>query len=1361
MAKISTYQEDSSITGDDILLGSSSEGSFNGNTTYSTRNFKLSELASFFNLYDPDSGVGGSDLIALTNRVVVLENAGYLTEHPNITAGNSVDNSGQFFIQDITLDSNGHILSITSAEASGGGGGVTTETDPIYSASPAAGISSSNITSWNTAYGWGDHGTEGYLTTETDPTVPTHVKNITVTEVANWNTAYGWGDHSTQGYITSFTESDPTVASHVKNIAQSDITEWNSAYDNSIVSMSVTGTSTKTITLNQQDGGTVTASFTDISETGSGGITDTNDFVTSASLSSGTLTLGIPNQTSVTVSGFSELSSFSATNNSTATGDGSLAYNSNTGEFTYTPADFSGDFLSLNGGTINGDLTVTGIINVNSATGTSNFINDVSVDGNLSVDGTLTVGTITADVRGDVYSIVGATASTKVLESGSGSTPTAYFIGDLTTGDGAANMVFDTSLSMFRNHDVKIGDYNNSQGGGAENLDLYLGATSSIFFGSGTNQKEISATVISNLNFAIFSTITGVSIPNGVLTLRTKGADENEPGYSNYTVDLQTYFDGRYVELAGDTMTGMLQFNSENIGVQGDIYSDSGSKILQNGSSSQTAYLVGNLAGDIIESDLTTVVFDSSEGAFKKDIYLEEGSNYYDIILGYANGAVHFTNSYNPGSQTAPIESLTASKISIWDSNVITSTYYDLVNYDSNTQTGDIQLRIVKDNDPNNYITTSNNITGGTYINITSSENPGTESDGHDSNDPIVLDVNTTALDLLYVDIDGDTMSGMLQFSGPNGLAGNIYGDNLQTIILNNGTTSGSTYQEDSWFRGDLYHQGGALELSIGDTSNGPVFQRGLDITTDLDVGGDLDLTQNSNIVFDRGANQVSINKSDLSSIKNNVVENIKFEKVSNVEEIRLVIDNPTTTNLNSQTTIKAGAYINITADSNTPANPIITVDTGTNGLIAKSELSNFGVTSLTADGTVLNGAIEIIASNGLSVSGDGTDNEISIAAVDATTALKGVVLLADDNTANTGTDTTTAVTPASLAYTLSEQVTTPGISSVLAQDNDSSTEINLVGSQSTNGMFLVRRNDITGDNLIATFDTFGGSGHIRIGSDGSNNDNAITYGYLGMSATGNLFLSNNSSTSGGILIDSSDNVGIGAINNSYKFNVNGAARFSNTLLVENLASLQQGVNISNGTFQVASTTGNTTISGTLGVTNTTTLGTANISTIAVSTSSTFQGTATLETDLLPDATASNREIGASSAKFNKVHTTNLNDTPTVNLVNKTQSTTFVDGSTYKNVTAADFILASDVNLKENIIPLADRKIDVDFKEYNFKGSKRTRFGVIAQDIEEKHPEFVHTREGGDKTVSYIDLLVAKVHELENRIKELESASTR
>ena len=43
-------------------------------------------------------------------------------------------------------------------------GFLTSESDPVYSAAPAAGITSTNITNWNAAHGWGDHSTQGYLT---------------------------------------------------------------------------------------------------------------------------------------------------------------------------------------------------------------------------------------------------------------------------------------------------------------------------------------------------------------------------------------------------------------------------------------------------------------------------------------------------------------------------------------------------------------------------------------------------------------------------------------------------------------------------------------------------------------------------------------------------------------------------------------------------------------------------------------------------------------------------------------------------------------------------------------------------------------------------------------------------------------------------------------------------------------------------------------------------------------------------------------------------------------------------------------------------------------------------------------------
>lgn len=107
-----------------------------------------------------------------------------------------------------------------------------------------------NNTNWDTAYGWGDHSLEGYLTslgwastdtfTGTYPIVwnasntpytaswlnvngatdTLHSVNFaasgTVTasggNSGNWNTAYSWGDHSTQGYLTTYTDTTYSTA---------------------------------------------------------------------------------------------------------------------------------------------------------------------------------------------------------------------------------------------------------------------------------------------------------------------------------------------------------------------------------------------------------------------------------------------------------------------------------------------------------------------------------------------------------------------------------------------------------------------------------------------------------------------------------------------------------------------------------------------------------------------------------------------------------------------------------------------------------------------------------------------------------------------------------------------------------------------------------------------------------------------------------------------------------------------------------------------------------------------------------------------------------------------------------------------
>mgnify|MGYP006251261269 FL=1 len=102
-------------------------------------------------------------------------------------------------------------------------------------------------------------------------------------------------------------------------------------------------------------------------------------------------------------------------------------------------------------------------------------------------------------------------------------------------------------------------------------------------------------------------------------------------------------------------------------------------------------------------------------------------------------------------------------------------------------------------------------------------------------------------------------------------------------------------------------------------------------------------------------------------------------------------------------------------------------------------------------------------------------------------------------------------------------------------------------------------------------------------------------------------------------------------------------------------------------------------------------------------------------------------------------------------MLNSTGATTFTS-----TVTATNFILSSDERLKENIKTLEPKAISAKWKSFNVKKDNSYRTGVIAQELEVEHPEFVETNDKGFKSVKYIDLLISKIAELEHRIKQLE-----
>ena len=96
--------------------------------------------------------------------------------------------------------------------------------------------------------------------------------------------------------------------------------------------------------------------------------------------------------------------------------------------------------------------------------------------------------------------------------------------------------------------------------------------------------------------------------------------------------------------------------------------------------------------------------------------------------------------------------------------------------------------------------------------------------------------------------------------------------------------------------------------------------------------------------------------------------------------------------------------------------------------------------------------------------------------------------------------------------------------------------------------------------------------------------------------------------------------------------------------------------------------------------------------------------------------------------------------------------------------TGTNFILSSDKRLKQGIRTLTntDWVERIKFVRYEMKSNPEIeRYGVIAQDVEEVNKYLVYTDENGVKSVSYIDLLIAKIANLEKRISELETKKKR
>ena len=231
MARITSYSLDQVLTTDDKVVGTDA-------ATGTVRNYTVGNLSSFINTanlgnytFDTTQTPGsGTDNFVLT----------YDNSTGKISLEVAASQAAFNVVEDLTpqlggtLDANGQIIDMGTNN-----------------------ITDAKVGQWDTAYGWGDHSTQGYLTSYTEadtldsvvgrgavttttavipflyanqaafPNATTYhgaiahshadgamyfahssawVKLANDSDLANksnWDTAYGWGDHSSAGYVTS------------------------------------------------------------------------------------------------------------------------------------------------------------------------------------------------------------------------------------------------------------------------------------------------------------------------------------------------------------------------------------------------------------------------------------------------------------------------------------------------------------------------------------------------------------------------------------------------------------------------------------------------------------------------------------------------------------------------------------------------------------------------------------------------------------------------------------------------------------------------------------------------------------------------------------------------------------------------------------------------------------------------------------------------------------------------------------------------------------------------------------------------------------------------------------------------------
>jgi hypothetical protein len=508
--KQTDYNRLTSSTGG-ILSFSTSSGYFLVTSATTPSGYNISDTSTVRSVL----GLGtmatqNSDAVAITGGTVAnvtgnismwANNAGYITTSTGLTTANFASSDISQWFNDVGF--------ITS----------TTETDPVFMAHVASGISAGNISNWNTAFGWGNHASAGYLTnyTETDP-IWTAVSSNYLTTASAAGTYLTMANASTT-YLTVSDAAANYVSTSTVNSTYLKITDAASTYlvtstalaTYSLLDHNHTSTTISGLVADDFASSDISQWFNDVGfVTSSGAISALSETITGISYSTTTGVFSLDGDyeipliasttnwewayNTVTASSSFWDVAYNLTHNTYSTGELIFYDGAKFASSGFSTSSVNSDYVNVAGDTMTGALTinntldVTGLITLATTTISSTTINTANIaTANITTDNITTAnidtGIITTSSIGtaniDTANIVAADI-------------TALTIGNVTT---TGNLHIDGNITASGTMAVS----------GATNLYSTLGLSGAATFGSTLD-------VVGNSTLAT-TTITSSTIP--------------------------------------------------------------------------------------------------------------------------------------------------------------------------------------------------------------------------------------------------------------------------------------------------------------------------------------------------------------------------------------------------------------------------------------------------------------------------------------------------------------------------------------------------------------------------------------------------------------------------------------------------------------------------------------------------------------------------------------------------------------------------------------------------------------------------------------------------------------------------------